>query len=87
MKTKSNLEASAPGRLPGRFSTITNPLQQGGTMPSIEFISFDKDNNPNKKVYEGKQINELLINEKEIGQIITECMFGEGKVNINQEEK
>jgi hypothetical protein len=23
------LEASAPGRLPGRFSTIYNPLQQG----------------------------------------------------------
>ena len=28
-KAKSNLEASAPGRLPGRFSTITNPLQKG----------------------------------------------------------
>ncbi|ULF50088.1 hypothetical protein PSCSP1s_00002 [Prochlorococcus phage P-SCSP1s] len=23
------MEASAPGRLPGRFSTITNPLQKG----------------------------------------------------------
>ena len=56
-------------------------------MPSIEFISFDKDNNPQKKVYEGKHLNELLINEEEIGQIITECMFGKGKVNINQEEK
>ena len=68
-------------------STIYNPLQQGGTMPSIEFISFDKDNNPQKKVYEGKHLNELLINEEEIGQIITDCMFGEGKVNISQEEK
>jgi len=28
-KVKSNLEASALGRLPGRFSTITNPLQKG----------------------------------------------------------
>ena len=28
-KVKSNLEASALGRLPGRFSTTTNPLQKG----------------------------------------------------------
>ena len=28
-RIKSNLEASAPGRLPGRFSTIYNPLQKG----------------------------------------------------------
>lgn len=53
-------------------------------MPSIEFISFDEDNNPQKKVYEGKHINDLLLNEDEIGQIITECMFGKGKVNINE---
>lgn len=56
-------------------------------MHSIEFIAFDKEGKPKKKVYEGKHINELLINEEEIGQIITDCMFGEGKVNINQEEK
>ena len=53
-------------------------------MQSIEFISFDKDDNPQKKVYEGKQIDDLLLNEDEIGQIITECMFGKGKVNTNE---
>mgnify|MGYP003126887977 CR=1 FL=1 len=55
-------------------------------MPSIEFISFDEDNNPQKKVYEGKHINDLLLNEDEIGQIIQECMFGTGKVNINEDD-
>ena len=54
-------------------------------MPSIEFISFDEDNNPQKKVYEGKHINDLLLNEDEIGQIIQECMFGKGKVNIKED--
>ena len=53
-------------------------------MPSIEFITFDEDNNPQKKVYEGKHINDLLLNEDEIGQIISDCMFGKGKVNINE---
>ena len=56
-------------------------------MHSIEFISFDKDNNPQKKVYEGDHIADLLLNEDEIGQIITECMFGKAKVNIIEEEK
>ena len=55
-------------------------------MPSIEFISFDKDNNPKKKVYEGKHINDLLLNEDEIGQIIQECMFGTGEVNISEDK-
>ena len=53
-KTKSNLEASAPGRLPGRFSTITNPLQKGvlfvayftitdgnGTTHEVDLLSND----------------------------------------------
>ena len=55
-------------------------------MQSIEFISFNEDNNPQKKVYEGKQIDDLLLNEDEIGQIIQECMFGKGKVNTNEEK-
>ena len=56
-------------------------------MHSIEFISFNEDNEPQKKVYEGDQIADLLLNEDEIGQIITDCMFGKGKVNINEEKK
>ena len=55
-------------------------------MQSIEFISFDEDNNPQKKVYEGKHIDDLLLNKNEIGQIIQECMFGKGKVNTNEEK-
>ena len=78
MKTKSNLEASAPGRLPGRFSTIYNPLQQGGTMPSIEFISFDKEGKPKTKTFEGEHIKELLEDPSKPGQIVQE---------LNQEEK
>tara|TARA_Y100000994_G_C15570323_1_gene392186 strand:- start:77 stop:250 length:174 start_codon:yes stop_codon:yes gene_type:complete len=56
-------------------------------MPSIEFISFNEDKEPQKKVYEGDHIADLLLNEDEIGQIITECMFGKAKVNIIEEEK
>tara|TARA_B100001248_G_scaffold79678_1_gene57709 strand:+ start:1202 stop:1375 length:174 start_codon:yes stop_codon:yes gene_type:complete len=56
-------------------------------MHSIEFISFNEDNQPQTKVYEGDQIADLLLNEDEIGQIITDCMFGKGKVNINEEKK
>jgi len=56
-------------------------------MPSIEFISFNENSEPQSKVYEGDQIADLLLNEDEIGQIITECMFGKGKVNINEEKK
>ena len=41
-------------------------------MQSIEFISFDEDNNPQKKVYEGDHIAALLLNEQEIGKIIQE---------------
>ena len=54
-------------------------------MQSIEFISFDEDNNPQKKIYKGKHIDDLLLNENEIGQIIQECMFGTGKVNIKED--
>ena len=56
-------------------------------MPSIEFISFNENSEPQSKVYEGDQIADLLLNEDEIGQIITECMFGKGKVNVNEEKK
>ena len=56
-------------------------------MHSIEFISFNENNEPQTKVYEGDHIADLLLNEDEIGQIITECMFGKGKVNINEEKK
>tara|TARA_R100001163_G_C4888953_1_gene82819 strand:- start:127 stop:270 length:144 start_codon:yes stop_codon:yes gene_type:complete len=41
-------------------------------MHSIEFISFDKDNNPQKKVYEGDHIADLLLDDQEIGKIIQE---------------
>ena len=53
-RTKSNLEASAPGRLPGRFSTIYNLLQKGvlsvayftitdgnGTTHEVDLLSND----------------------------------------------
>ena len=77
-KTKSNLEASALGRLPGRFSTIYNPLQQGEIMPSVEFISFDKEGKPKTKTFEGEHIKELLEDPSKPGQIVQE---------LNQEEK
>ena len=41
-------------------------------MPSIEFISFDEDNKPQKKVYEGDHIADLLLDDQEIGKIIQE---------------
>ena len=72
------MEASAPGRLPGRFSTITNPLQKGGTMHSIEFISFDKEGKPKTKTFKGEHIKELLEVPTKPGQIVQE---------LNQEEK
>ena len=56
-------------------------------MQGIEFISFNEDNQPQKKVYEGDQIADLLLNEEEIGKILTECMFGKAKVNIIEDEK
>ena len=40
--------------------------------PSIEFISFDKDNKPQKKVIEGDPIADLLLDDQEIGKIIQE---------------
>ena len=72
------MEATAPGRLPGRFSTITNPLQKGGTMHSIEFISFDKEGKPKTKTFKGEHIKELLEDPTKPGQIVQE---------LNQEEK
>ena len=48
MKTKSNLEASAPGRLPGRFSTITNPLQQG--VLSVAYFTITDGNSTTHEV-------------------------------------
>ena len=56
-------------------------------MQGIEFISFNEDNQPQKKVYEGDQIADLLLNEEEISKILTECMFGKAKVNIIEDEK
>jgi len=59
-------------------STIYNPLQQGGTMPSIEFISFDKEGKPKTKTFEGEHIKELLEDPSKPGQIVQE---------LNQEKK
>ena len=77
-KAESNLEASALGRLPGRFSTITNPLQKGGTMHSIEFITFDKEGKPKTKTFKGEHIKELLEDPSKPGRIVK---------NLIQEEK
>ena len=77
-RTKSNLEASAPGRLPGRFSTITNPLQKEFIMPSFLIM----DGNGNKKEFDLSQIkskNDVAQAFKEFNQ--------EAKEKKNREEK
>ena len=47
-------------------------------MPSIEFISFDKEGKPKTKTFEGEHIKELLEDPSKPGQIVQE---------LSQEEK
>lgn len=58
------------------LSTINTP--HGGTMHSIEFISFDKEGKPKTKTFKGEHIKELLKDPSKPGQIVQE---------LNQEEK
>ena len=60
------------------FLPFRTHYKNGGTMHSIEFISFDKEGKPKTKTFKGEHIKELLEDPSKPGQIVQE---------LNQEEK